>query len=209
MRVNLTCPVCGTTFDVHHTTVERRRYCSKACQSSGVEQSNRVPLVIVDGVAQVPLYRKDRSVRAYALVDAADADRVGQYRWHIGSGGYPAYSLSRSREGKNPAEIKLHRFLMGLELGDPMQVDHINRNRLDNRRSNLRLVIATQQLQNKSSHRGSTSKYRGVHRVPDGRWVASIRVGGKLKHLGLFVREEDAATVAQEARLRLMPFAVD
>jgi hypothetical protein len=210
MPVNLTCPVCGTTFSVKRAEVERRRYCSKDCQSTGVQQSNRAPLVIDGDVAKVPLYARDKSVRTYALIDAADAEQVSRYRWHVGSGGYPAYSLSRSHEGKNPMEIKLHRFLMGLAPGNLMQVDHINRDRLDNRRSNLRLVTADVQAQNQGSSRGSTSKYRGVHwSVRAQKWRATVRQGSRLISLGSYTDEDEAGRVAHEARLRLMPHAVD
>lgn len=210
MPVNLTCPMCGAAFGVKASTVTRRRYCSRICWSAGVEASNRTPLVITGGVAKVPLYARDKSVRAYALIDAADAERVSQYRWYVGSGGYATHSLSRRREEKNPVEIKLHRFLMGLRPGDLMQVDHINRDRLDNRRSNLRLVTAAEQAQNQGSSRGSSSKYRGVvwHRRI-GKWQASIRIDNRLTHLGYFTDEDEAGRVAQEARLRLMPHAVD
>jgi len=104
----------------------------------------------------------------------------------------------------------LHRELLGLTRGDGFEVDHINRDRLDNRRSNLRAIPLDGNRQNKSSHRTSSSKYRGVSWAPDRRkWRAFVTDHGKRINLGQFSDEQAASEAARAARSRLMPYAVD
>jgi hypothetical protein len=88
-----------------------------------------------------------------------------------------------------------HRVVFELYYGfAPDYVDHINGNKLDNRPSNLRNASNGQNIANSNSRIGSTSKYIGVcwaktHK----KWIANITSGGKCYHLGLFVKESDAA----------------
>lgn len=103
----------------------------------------------------------------------------------------------------------MHRLLMGLAKGDPRTVDHINRDRLDNRRSNLRVVLSHENYQNVASRPGSTSAFRGVSwDKAKGKWRADVTLNGKNHYLGAFAVEELAAEVAASFRLAHMPFAM-
>jgi hypothetical protein len=157
---------------------------------------------------RIPLYARDDSIRAYTLVDAADAPLVASERWLFKADGY-AYRYIRV-DGKQ-ARLQMHRVLLGLPIHrDGREPDHINRNGLDNRRTNLRIVTRAGNMQNRSSYRGSTSQYRGVYwDSRKQRWRAQIVVNGKRMKLGSFTDEQEASEVAKAARLRLMPFAVD
>ena len=87
--------------------------------------------------------------------------------------------------------------------------DHINRNRLDNRRANLRLCTYAQSARNVSkqaSHNGRkcSSKYKGVTlRKKSGLWMARIDKDYEQYHLGYFENEEDAARAYNEAAIEL------
>lgn len=73
-------------------------------------------------------------------------------------------------------------------------VDHINKNILDNRRANLRLVTKQQNQHNTYKRSGTASKYKGVAWLTSRhKWAAQMKVGGKHIHLGCFFSEEDAA----------------
>lgn len=140
----------------------------------------------------------------HALVDPEWA-HLGDLRWRIGDG-YAVrtqWHADRTRE-----KLSMHRVVMGLGRGDEMQVDHINGDRLDNRAANLRLVTIEAQGQNKRSRKGSTSRFRGVARRRN-RWQAYITVDGVRTHLGFFGAEEEAGAAARQARLTMMPWAVD
>lgn len=85
--------------------------------------------------ARIPLRKRDGTITHYALVDQADYEQVSKRRWSW-DGHYPRSSKTR-----------LHIFL----LGDPppgMYTDHINRNTLDNRRSNLRWLTPKESIRN-------------------------------------------------------------
>lgn len=94
--------------------------------------------------------------------------------------------------------ILLHRVLMDAPGG--MDVDHVNRNPLDNRRANLRICTHQQNLANTGPGRNNTSGYKGVswdkqHR----KWTATITVDYRQRHLGLFMEKRDAATAYNSA----------
>lgn len=99
---------------------------------------------------------------------------------------------------------------MGLKPDDGLQVDHRNRNRLDNRRTNLRIVTHAQNMHNKSLYCNSTSGFRGVTWSQTRKqWRARVGVDGKRIHLGYFKHKHDAAEAAQKGRLRLLSHAID
>ena len=104
----------------------------------------------------------------------------------------------------NKTVLKFHRELMGLSKGDGYQVDHINGDTTDNRLENLRVVTPQQNYRNRKKTSGSTSKYLGVSLVKRRSglslcWVAHIKIGEKVKQLGRFNTEEEAARSRDEA----------
>lgn len=158
----------------------------------------------MSATTSIPLRARDGSVRAYALVDADDAERFGGYRWCLASMGYARRTVRV--EGRSVA-VYLHREIAGATAGQ--DVDHINRDRLDCRRANLRLVTRGENLQNVTARPG-TSEHRGVSwHAGTQRWRACVKAAGRQHHLGLFDSEEEAAAAARLARARLLPMAVD
>ena len=79
------------------------------------------------------------------------------------------------------------------------EVDHKNRNKLDNRAANLRAVTPSEQAANRGKNINNSSGYKGVYKVPSGKWVAKIMVRGKSFHLGTFCTEEEASREYQKA----------
>ena len=124
----------------------------------------------------------------FALVDAEDMPRLSVHKWHCLSIGYAA----RSTKIPTRAMIYLHREVIGAKPGQI--VDHINGDKLDNRRSNLRIVTKSQNQKN--VRRKTASGYLGVRITPKGRWQAYVVTDSKWKHVGNF----DTATEAALAR---------
>ncbi len=205
--ISRVCRCCAGEFFVTPYVVEigKGLYCSQSCHYG--KQAQRVALN-ADGVtATVALHAADGSIRAHALIDASDADFAGQWPWHLSDSGY---AVRGDRQDGKLRILRLHRELFGIAPGDHREVDHINRNKLDDRRSNLRVATRDEQMQNVPSKPGSSSQYRGVHwHRHRKKWVARIGVGGKSMYLGLFSSEAEAAEAARAARARLMPYAVD
>jgi hypothetical protein len=156
--------------------------------------------------SSIPLFRRDGSIAAFAVVDRQDAAQRA-YRWHL-QDGYARRDVKVSVQ--NWRHISLHRALLGLQWGDKRQGDHVNRDRLDCRRGNLRVVSFSGNRQNRTSNKGSTSRYRGVSwAAAHGKWRAAASVDGRDYHLGLFHSEEEAAEVARAFRAEHMPLAAD
>lgn len=162
----------------------------------------------LESTIRVPLRARDGSIRAYALIDAADAHLLGPYRWSLHRPNGRAHRVAKVNGRK--AVIFLHRVILGIPHGDTRQGDHINRDRLDNRRENLRIVTREQNSQNIPPRTNSTSRFRGVAKISgSNRWRATLRVDGKKVVLGRFATELEAAEAAREARRLHMPYATD
>lgn len=162
----------------------------------------------MDESFEIPMFRRDGSVRAVALVDAKDFEWLSNYRWHLSTVGYCARNRARPERGT----VVMHREIMGVGDADwrEVEVDHINRDRLDNRRSNLRLVTCGENRQNSTPRKGCSSEYRGVcWQKKAERWQAYFHLEGKMHWLGLFDDEKEAAAVAKAARAEHMAFATD
>jgi len=84
------------------------------------------------------------------------------------------------------------------------EIDHLNGDRTDNRLANLREATRVENQRNLSLRRDNTSGHVGVgwHRQSR-KWRVQINVDGRVRHLGLFDRKEDAIAAAQTARLEL------
>lgn len=90
------------------------------------------------------------------LVDDADYEMLSQYRWHIRNG---CVVRSVGCGGKRGMVYDI----LGIESQKGMRVTHINGNSLDNRKTNLRLVTSTQNVDNKVPHKNTVLKYDGVY----------------------------------------------
>ena len=119
------------------------------------------------------------------LFDKEDYDKIKDYCWRVSFRG-DLTTTSKS--------ILMHRLVMDCPKG--MTVDHINHNRLDNRKSNLRVCTLTQNNWNKLS--------KGVRLSNSGKWEARIYFNGKEHHLGTYDTYSDAkqARIAAEKALR-------
>ena len=126
-----------------------------------------------------------------ALVDDADFPLVSRWKWKAHGRGYV---YRHTRQGK----LYLHRLLMGAEKGQ--EVDHINRNPLDNRRENMRIVAHWINAHNRQSR--PTTGERGV-RQPKGRnrWNAYIYVNGTYLWLGSHMTKELAVAARNKAEV--------
>ena len=135
----------------------------------------------------------------YALISAKDFSRVRQYKWYLSSSGYAITAHHRkgySRSSRhNTVNIRMHQWVMGKPPEEGMQVDHKNRNRLDNSRGNLRWVTHHQNCLNKSPKAGCSSKYKGVSKTQYGTWAVQICSTS----LGFFKDEKEAALVYDKA----------
>ncbi|MFC5468439.1 HNH endonuclease [Cohnella suwonensis] len=103
--------------------------------------------------------------------------------------------------------VQLHRWLTSTP--DISEVDHVNLDTLDNRRSNLRIASSAENAQNKRvNRRNNKSGYRGVSWCNTNRkWIAQVMVDRKNKFLGYFDEKHVAGRIAAEARAVMMPYS--
>ena len=86
----------------------------------------------------------------------------------------------------------MHRLILNAKKGE--QVDHINRNGLDNRKKNLRLCSHSQNGINRPFQKNNSSGFKGVHKYKyGGKWEVSIEKGGKNFYVGVFSDKKEAA----------------
>lgn len=111
-------------------------------------------------------------------VDKQDKHLLDERTWTINTAGYAVSRIG----GKL---LYLHRVI--LNPVDGQMVDHINHDKLDNRRSNLRICTNRQNTSNQQLRSKNTSGYKGVVWFKDRqKWRAGIKVNYKFKHLGYF-----------------------
>ncbi len=121
------------------------------------------------------------------LVDESDLGLLCALRWTRHSQGY-AWALNKL--GRGPRMVLMHRVIMGVYESSRPLVDHINHNKLDNRKSNLRLCTHRGNQANRRVIPNKTSQFKGVRWLDtDGVWMA--RVAGR--HVGRFATERQAA----------------
>lgn len=156
----------------------------------------------------LPLCAKDGTIRAFAMVDAEDFGWLSKWRWSLHDG----RAVRNHKRGGKSHLIRLHRQIINLGFGDPRQVDHINRDPLDNRRENLRIARHAENRQNNGCYRteGRTSKYRGVSWDPKrGKWRAQATLNYRNHFIGRFDTEQEAADAAAAWREQHMPFSTE
>ena len=131
----------------------------------------------------------------FALVDDEDFDYLNQWHWHYRKDGYAARCQKHDTHN-----ILMHRSLMDFPV-KPLEVDHLNGNKLDNQKNNLRIVSHAQNMLNiRSAFRHNTSGIRGVYwHERDKNWAAQIKVSGRSIHLGYFDDKETAIKTRQMA----------
>jgi hypothetical protein len=131
------------------------------------------------------------------MVDFQDIDLVSDHPWRL----CVSYALTHIRVPGDKVKartLSMHRLLMDCPEG--MEIDHINRDGLDNRRANLRLATRSQQRMNEKMHVNNTSGHRGVSwNKRRHKWFAQIRCNYKQHNIGLF-DDLDEAVRAYEAK---------
>ena len=129
--------------------------------------------------------------------DKEDYELIKDYSWCINDNGY-VITVDRTT-GKR---MRLHRLVMGVD-GD-LVVDHINHDKTNNCKSNLRVCTQSNNVKNRSNKKNSSSGFMGVSwNKKSNKWHARIKVDGKLKHLGYYTDINEAIRVRIHSEIEM------
>lgn len=192
-KVTITCPEHG---EFEQTPTNHRRgqgcpTCGKIKERENV--SKNILLRKFEGITQPEEYKLIPLTQGkVAMVDNEDFEHLSQFNWNVVEQGY----AFNSKVGL------MHRYIMNAP--PHLEVDHKEHNRLDNRKSELRLATRPQNSANTRPRRGSSSKYTGVYwSKRAGKWVSDITKDGKKKRVGTFDTEKEAGMAYDKKALEL------
>lgn len=145
-----------------------------------------IPIIIPAGAKAMPLNKG-----VFTIVDESDYEWLSRWKWYLAEKGYAKRSAAKS-EGIGHSAFFMHRIILNTPKG--LMSDHINRNKLDNRRCNLRIVTHQQNGWNSGTKCNHTSKYKGVNfHKKSGKWQARIKLNRQETYIGIYETPEAAA----------------
>ena len=144
-----------------------------------------------------------------ALVDDDDFEYLNQFKWCAHRKETTYYAVrSVTISPKKRIMVKMHRVIIDAGIG--IEVDHIDRNGLNNQKVNLRLCTGQQNRINRGAHRNNKSGFKGVSwNKKDKRWRACISKDKKHFCVGSFSTPQEAAKAYDKAATKMFgEFAV-
>jgi hypothetical protein len=179
IQVDDCCCFCGASGKKYKLSYfEDKIYCRKHydhmrlyghCKERTIFDRNEI--INCGDYSEIILYNLDQTEKARAIIDTEDVDKISKYKWNLGSHGYAVCTV---------LQRCLHTFL--LDLTDDDIADHEDRNRLNNRKSNLRI---TDDLGNSANKEIPISNNSGVMGICwdsiNNKWIAGIKRDGVSK----------------------------
>lgn len=190
----MVCEICGASDkdtriinSTKYGCLCRKHYLRKY-KGKNIERSIYDPntFVLYDTYAEIILYDRNGVECGRAIIDIDDVDKCKQYKWHMKIDRKNNYAISN---GSN--RVFLHRLVMDY-YDTKMDIDHINRNGLDNRKSNLRIVTRSVNMMNQD-------ETNGIKKVPSGNYQVSIGKDYKTNYIGTYSSFEEAYIARKNA----------
>lgn len=128
------------------------------------------------------------------LISKSCLNAVLEFSWYLGKDGYPITYSSVDGKIKMGRGLKIHQFLKGRQ-GRGMAIDHINRDRMDNRIENLRICTAKENTYNRTKSKNSKGKFKGVIQNANGTYSAVITKDGVRRKIDDLPDERSAAEI--------------
>lgn len=189
---------------------KRKELISKALR--GIRKKNIYDLSGEYGIC----YNEDKT--RYCFFDLEDYNLIKDYCWTLPNG-EEGYVFTTCRDDNDIIKrVPMHRLIMGVgdykESNGTIVIDHINHNRSDNRKNNLRICTPAQNGINKKLKKTSSTGYTGVYytnpKKNGKKWVARIAINHKNLYLGRYENIEEAIAARKEAEKKYFgEFAYD
>ena len=125
----------------------------------------------------------------YAEVDEEDFNWLNSFQWYAKASDSEVFAACCI----NGVETAMQKLILGIAHDEDLFGQHIDYNRLNNQRSNLRVATRQQMTWHRKPQRGAASRYKGVHRDIDRNWISQITCDGKIHKSRVFVNEIFAA----------------
>jgi len=156
--------------------------------------------IIINGdIAEVVLRDIKQREVARAIIDIKDVEKIRCYKWHALKRKH-GICMATTING-NPECMP--NIIMGFKSNNKHQIDHKDRNPLNNRKINLRICTHSQNQMNKNKGKNNTSGYKGVYwHKRNKKWAAHIRFNNKKYHIGYFNKKTEAAMAYNKAAVK-------
>jgi len=140
-------------------------------------------------MSQIILHNKQKEITGYCQVSEEDYEHLNQYKWYINGNGYVQSHF-------NKKTWSIHRYIfieiLKKEITKSNIIDHINNNKLNNSRENLRIATFSENTRNKKKRENTSSKYIGVSFNKNSKiWETRLKFDNK-ELLASYKNEEDA-----------------
>lgn len=127
-----------------------------------------------------------------AIVDDEDFEWLSKFKWCFDCG----YAARRTTKKEGMKLVYMHRYMSNVP--NDMEIDHINGDKLDNRRENLRICTHSENVLNQPIHKNSKTGKKGVFKH-QGKFVAAIRINNKKIYIGIYSTVDEASKAYDEA----------
>ena len=162
-------------------------------------------VVINNGETSIVIVSHKGEDKKY-IVDTEDIEKYRHMPFFCNGDGYLSYNGYFNGKRK---QCFFHRLVMNIDDSDKRIIDHINRNKSDNRKENLRIVTPNQNVFNSGMLSNNKSGIKGVAwNKAQCKWVAYIKLNQKHIHLGYFKNIEDATVARKRAEEKYFTFEV-
>lgn len=196
------CCVCNSTNKL--TKIEDKIYCGKHYMQ--IKRYGKIlkrtifdknEIILFTDYAKILLYNKSHEKFAEAIIDLEDVNICKNYKWSLKESNNIKYVVSYNMNNKKSL-IRLHRLIMNAQ--KDQEVDHINHDTLNNRKSNLRLCSHQENMMNRKIPLNNTSGVIGVswselHK----HWQSQIEYKDEHIHLGWYKNKNDAIKARKNA----------
>lgn len=153
-------------------------------------------IIIKGNIAEIVLYNKKCEETARTIVDAEDVEKIKDYKWHLNTQGYAATNIKNTT-------LQMQHLVVDIKNNRQKKTDHEDRDRLNNRKTNIRFCTQKENARNRGKSKNNTSGHKGVSWNKNlNKWDVRITANQKQIFLGYFNSLRAAAKEYNNAAIK-------